>query len=1824
VTRTLFNNSDYRYVFDRNGNPVPGEVLRLALQKMGFDGVVDHTVSEKFLAMAGVSGGTTHYIAFKPEQIKSAVGNVGTFNPADRRITFSLDGADDEIGPAPERAPATVSENRAQGIGKDVDGYRKAAGLDRSKGVLQSVGRRWLEIAGNRAIFSYGDSFETTLDGVMKDMGGDKVKFVSEREPDEKEKSIYRAYGLDVQKVYALDAGGKWVHIYETSDDKVFADLSRVDKNKGVGSAVYQAIGTWAYNSGRKFIGDPVALTTSALFRRTVAMFSNALRVGSTSHLIPHRDQLAAGLTWEEGDHEHNIGSMAAWIRDTLAMYAPQKYDPEFDPKNPHANLGGFRPSAAVDQDTVGGGDRTRSQVSITDTILKDSEASAADTPTVLYSLDESPFYSELLKRVQETPTKVAPPSGWKSFLNSLVNKGLAKKDEIEWSGINEWLDMQGPKVTKDEVIGYLENNGVKVGEVFRTDEDETAYREYRVGPFKRSGKNYTELVLKLPPRRSKYEAESYYANKLSAEDRARNLIASMAGQYRYLNDFAKNPHWGYRNVLAHVRFDTLFGGGPYELKRILHVFEVQSDWAQLGRKLGMSDVDKMDFSFVDEEFRKARERYEITKDYHKDDFGDWDNMATKWHTFHELIANKISKEDFDLLERFFSDGGERIVKAEEKDRVIRALMDASHAQYRANLSLVPTSILSTYYLRDKEEDRTVVRGNDIKDLENELGDIAKDAAIRRARENGFLDELPAAPFVSRKVGDKFTSDTESWVSLALKRILVYAARNGYDIVGISNGKRVANIYNFGRYVESITVEKRSGNDEYDISYVTKRGDLREIPGYISRKELENYIGKELAERALERLDAGEKYVEFKGNDLKIENKGLVRFYDEVVPNILRRVVKKFGAGEVKTGKVDLNVNFHGDKRFSGTYVEITPELKEKLSGGAPLFSISEGKIDLDLNGLRAAINDRLRDGKKFGWWDRTIGTQYNKAMKDADFKRTFDLTQRFLDDISGIASRVADQAPLILPKMKHWTDAFRGAKDDFTGKKKSDLVAVSHAIFAGTLAGETPMDGKVWTDKELREMGLNDRQIEMYRQTRRAIDASLDQLATSEMVRITSNMGIDDAREAVRELPPQAAAEWLIGALDSSDAVSDDIKEQVAKILREKASRVEMMKAKGYAPLMRFGEYALEFEVDGEYNFMLFESNAERMRVAREMAAAGATNIRTSIMSRRGYELFRGLDLNSLEVFGDIADLDYVDENGNVVTMKLADDELFQAFVKAATSNRSTLRRLLKRKGIPGYDTDIQRVLASFITSNARMSSANYNMKDIVESAASIDKMKGDVRDEAIKLVNYVRNPTEESSKIRGLLFANYLGGSVASAAVNLTQVPMMAYPYLSQWGFSRAASELKGAMKVAMSKREPGGELGEALKRASEEGIVEPHEIHMLYAEASRNFGSDIRVRRFMTVWGSMFSAAEAFNRRTTFVAAYNIGSQLTDEQLQEAGVESAYDFAVKAVHETQGIYNKGNRPNWARGPIGAPLFTFKQYSIAYLELLRRLPRPQQLAMLGMLVFMSGLSGLPFADDIDDLIDTIGQWLGYNTNMKLWKQKVLTDMLGKDVARFVLFGASAIPGVPLDIQGRMSMGNMIPASDILKLSNTDRLKSAVEVAGAPGGFVQQVLRGVSAVGSGGVSEGVKEFAPVAIKNFLQGVDMLQTGMYRDYLGRQVVKTDTYDAIAKIIGFQPSVVADESRRSRAVQEMVTLVRERESEIAHKWAEGMFLKDNGMVREAMDELRAWNERNPDLRIRITPEQIRRRVKEMSLTREQRVAKSAPKEIRSTVRRELGL
>lgn len=75
------------YPEDAEGNFSANEILRIVIDELGYDGIIDETVSEKFRGM-DLSPDTTHFIAFKPNQIKDATGrNVG-FDPESNNIYY--------------------------------------------------------------------------------------------------------------------------------------------------------------------------------------------------------------------------------------------------------------------------------------------------------------------------------------------------------------------------------------------------------------------------------------------------------------------------------------------------------------------------------------------------------------------------------------------------------------------------------------------------------------------------------------------------------------------------------------------------------------------------------------------------------------------------------------------------------------------------------------------------------------------------------------------------------------------------------------------------------------------------------------------------------------------------------------------------------------------------------------------------------------------------------------------------------------------------------------------------------------------------------------------------------------------------------------------------------------------------------------------------------------------------------------------------------------------------------------------------------------------------------------------------------------------------------------------------------------------------------------------------------------------------------------------------------------------------------------------------------------------------------------------------------
>ena len=146
-----------------------------------------------------------------------------------------------------------------------------------------------------------------------------------------------------------------------------------------------------------------------------------------------------------------------------------------------------------------------------------------------------------------------------------------------------------------------------------------------------------------------------------------------------------------------------------------------------------------------------------------------------------------------------------------------------------------------------------------------------------------------------------------------------------------------------------------------------------------------------------------------------------------------------------------------------------------------------------------------------------------------------------------------------------------------------------------------------------------------------------------------------------------------------------------------------------------------------------------------------------------------------------------------------------------------------------------------------------------------------------------------------------------------------------------------------MAWAKSTGDARLDAALKRATEEGLVAPQEVHMLIAQAGTGglrSGDNTRRQQHGALHGqpAHVLACCGANRSqprscsaagVTFVAAYRTAQQpkMADPRLRQAGRA-----------ETRSSSTKGNRPQWARR-AGRDAVHLQQYSISYLGLLQRM---------------------------------------------------------------------------------------------------------------------------------------------------------------------------------------------------------------------------------------------------------------------------------------------
>lgn len=70
-------------------------------------------------------------------------------------------------------------------------------------------------------------------------------------------------------------------------------------------------------------------------------------------------------------------------------------------------------------------------------------------------------FYSQLSRAINEAKQDSMPAKQWAAWLTANAGKLGIKKDELQWTGVNEWLELQTGKVGKSDILAYLDGNGL-------------------------------------------------------------------------------------------------------------------------------------------------------------------------------------------------------------------------------------------------------------------------------------------------------------------------------------------------------------------------------------------------------------------------------------------------------------------------------------------------------------------------------------------------------------------------------------------------------------------------------------------------------------------------------------------------------------------------------------------------------------------------------------------------------------------------------------------------------------------------------------------------------------------------------------------------------------------------------------------------------------------------------------------------------------------------------------------------------------------------------------------------------------------------------------------------------------------------------------------------------------------------------------------------------------------------------------------------------------------------------------------------------------------
>lgn len=509
-------------------------------------------------------------------------------------------------------------------------------------------------------------------------------------------------------------------------------------------------------------------------------------------------------------------------------------------------------------------------------------------------------WYSELEMRVRLQAQAKMPPRQWIGWINAQVEKGI-KPDEIYWSGVTEWLATlpEEQVVERQDVLEFIAANGVSVSEVmhasskgvnednrraskllveltaagFQPDVDPLNENEL-IGLFRRSDR----VIFYFDEQTRLFRRDDEIDEALSAEISRLGVAYGEALERKGSHDeVAGAPQYAdwtldggdnYRELLLTLppsprkpRYDVI----SRRDKSILYKAESQEDaqaWLVRNQGLpaarGAEVLERGDGQPVEAEF-----------------------FSTHWS--HPNIVAHVRVTDRTNPQ------GQKVLFVEEiQSDWAQAGMDRGFKLTPwEKARLEPGSIEALQALANGTAgDMTV-------DVDDGFG-----APMRQTLKPVGARPMEPAPFVTH---------TEKWTALAVRRLIKLAVDEGYDAVAFVTGDQSVERYGLRHQVDALTyLAPKVGRAGAIVGW--KLDQVKVERAIADHAALVSFLGPDLAQRLLSSpVGDGEEGPTYRlgGLDETVGGRGMMVFYDQIIPGVVKDVLRKFGGGSLGEIQID-------------------------------------------------------------------------------------------------------------------------------------------------------------------------------------------------------------------------------------------------------------------------------------------------------------------------------------------------------------------------------------------------------------------------------------------------------------------------------------------------------------------------------------------------------------------------------------------------------------------------------------------------------------------------------------------------------------------------------------------------------------------------------------------------------------------------------------------------------------------------------------------------------------------------------------------------------